>query len=293
MNLTALPEERLLEGPPPKRPAAVRRYALIVLLCFLAHALAIVLLVRYGGLGGGPAPAAEEIPVEIVMEPPPPKQPDPPAPKQEQPKDQMIFDEKEATDAPKASDQKAERDVRVEAPKSLDAKPAAQHAEPAQSSERSVAASAAEDSAQQQKDDRPDGEPLKAADKPRPEPETAKAEEVAPKPEKQQSEDQLAAALRYAPDGWGNAEARYFTAVFGRVAPHLNCEKVAAGRRHHQGEVVFGIDYGGALGGVKMIKSSGLPDLDASAISALRAAAPFPLPPTGGNIGISFKFCGD
>ena len=89
---------------------------------------------------------------------------------------------------------------------------------------------------------------MKTVDKPRPEPDQAKAEEVAPKPPKQPSEYPVAAALRYAPNGSGNAEARYFTLVFGLVVPHLNCDKVAAGRRHHQGEIVFGIDYGGALG---------------------------------------------
>ena len=144
MTLIALPEERLLEEPPPERPAAARTFALIVFFCFLAHALAIFLFGRYGG-EDGPAPAPEAIPVEIVMEPPPPPKPPPPPSKQEQPAKQMIFDEKEATDAPKASDQKAERDVRVEAPKSLDAKLAAQPAQRQQNSEKAVAASAAED----------------------------------------------------------------------------------------------------------------------------------------------------
>ena len=44
---------------------------------------------------------------------------------------------------------------------------------------------------------------------------------------------------------------------------------------------------------MKLTKSSGLTDLDAAAVAALHAAGPFPLPPTGGNIGMRFSFCGE
>jgi protein TonB len=292
MQLAPSPEERLFDEPPPKPKAVARRYALVVLLCFLAHATGIVLLGRYGGGFDGPPPVTEEIPVEVIVEqPPPPKQPDPPQAQKEQPKKQAVFDEKEATDAPKASEQKADRDVRVDAPQSDKAKPAPQQAKPEKSAEKSTVGKAAEEKAQQQKDDRPDGEPLKAAEKPSPEPEQTKAAEAAPEPVKQQtSEDILAAALRYAPAGGGNAEATYLSTVYGQVAAHLNLRKITGGRRFKPGEVGFYIDYGGAFAGGKVTKSSGLPDLDAAVLAAIRAAGPFPLPPTGTGLTLIFRF---
>jgi TonB family protein len=73
----------------------------------------------------------------------------------------------------------------------------------------------------------------------------------------------------------------------------MNLQKVAAGRPHHQGEVIFAIDFGGALVGAKITKSSGLADLDAAALAGVRAAAPFPLPPTGSGLNLVFRFKGD
>ena len=284
-------EERLYEQGPPERRAVARRYALVVLLCFLVHAGGIVLLGSYG-FGNDAPPPPEEIPVEIVVEQPqPPKPPDPPPSQQEQPKKQAIFDEKEATDAPKASEQRAERDVRVDAPQSDQAKPALRPAEPQKNAEKSLLGKEAEDTARQQKDDRQEGEPLKAAEKPTPEPEQAKAAEAAPEPSKQQTtEDILAAALRYAPAGGGNAEATYLSTLYGMVASRLNLHKIAAGRRFKPGEVSFYVDYGGAFAGGKVTKSSGLPDLDAAVLAAIRAAGPFPLPPTGSGLTLVFKY---
>ena len=99
--------------------------------------------------------------------------------------------------------------------------------------------------------------------------------------------------MKYSPVGGGNAETTYLSTVYGLVTPHMNLRKVAAGRRHHQGEVVFAIDFGGALVGAKVIKSSGLPDLDAAVLAAVRAAAPFPLPPTGSGLNLVFRYNGE
>jgi TonB family protein len=295
MQLAPLPADRLVERPPPESKAAARRFAVIVLLCFLAHALSIFV---FGRSGTESPPPPEEIDVEIVAEPPPPEEPKPaPSSKEqkEQPAQQATLDEKEATDAPRdVSKEKREKEVRVEAPPSEKPKPEPQTAEPAKNSEKPIAAKSAEESAQQPVDDHLEGEPLKAADKPRPEPaEQAKAEKAAPEPVKPKPEDVLAAALKYSPVGGGNAETTYLTTVYGLVIPHMNLRKVAAGRRHQQGELVFAIDYGGALMGAKITKSSGLADVDAAALAAVRAAAPFPLPPTGSGINLVFRFKGE
>jgi protein TonB len=293
MHLAPLPAERLVERPPPESKAGARRFALIVFFCFLAHAISIFLFGRFGT--ESPTPAPEEIFVEIVAEPPPSAQPAPAPPNKDQPAQQAALDEKEATDAPRdASKEKREKEVRVEAPPSEKPKPAPQTAEPARNSEKIIAAKSAEESAQQPKDDHLDGEPLKAADKPRPDPaEQTKAEKAAPEPVKPRPEDVLAAALKYSPVGGGNAETTYLTTVYGLVVPHMNLQKVAAGRRHHQGELVFAIDFGGALVGAKVTKSSGLADMDAAALAAVRSAAPFPLPPNGSGLSLVFRFKGE
>jgi protein TonB len=286
MQLAPLPSERLIERPPPESKAGAHRFALIVLFCFLAHALAIFLFGRSGI--ESPTPPPEEIAVEIVAEPPPSEEPKPAPADKEQPAQQASLDEKEATDAPRdVSKEKREKEVRAEAPPSEKPKP-----EP-QTAEKTVAAKSAEESAQQPKDDHLEGEPLKAADKPRPDPVEAKAEKAAPEPVKPKPEDVLAAALKYSPVGGGNAETTYLTTVYGLVVPHMNLRKVAAGRRHQQGELVFAIDFGGALLGAKITKSSGLADVDAAALAAVRASAPFPLPPTGSGINLVFKFKGE
>jgi TonB family protein len=292
MQLAPLPSERLIERPPPETKAAARRFALIVFFCFLAHAISIFLFGRFGM--ESPTPAPEEIAIEIVAEPPPSEEPAPAPSNKEQPAQQAALDEKEATEAPRASNEKAEKEVRVEAPPSAKPKPEPQTAEPARNSEKTIVAKSAEESAQQPEDDHVDGEPLKPADKPRPEPaEQTKAEKAAPEPVKPRPEDVLAAALKYSPVGGGNAETTYLSTVYGLVVPHMNLRKVAAGRRHHQGELVFAIDFGGALVGAKVTKSSGLADLDAAALAAVRATAPFPLPPTGNGLNLVFRFKGE
>ena len=113
--------------------------------CFLAHAISIFMFGRFG-METAP-PASEEIPIEIVAEPPPTEAPAP-APSnrtKEQPAQQAALDEKEATDAPRvASKEKIEKEVRVEAPRSAKPTPEPQTAEPARNSEKAIAAKSAE-----------------------------------------------------------------------------------------------------------------------------------------------------
>ena len=43
--------------------------------------------------------------------------------------------------------------------------------------------------------------------------------------------------------------------------------------------VAFSIDRGGHLTGVRILDSSGLPELDAAALNLIRSSQPFPAPP--------------
>lgn len=294
MQLAASTEQRLLERPPRPPAADRRRLGLIVLICLFAHVAVISLFVRFDR-PEHIVPTEEETAVEVIVEPPS-KAPDPePAKDREQPMKQAVLDEKEATDAPRDSEEKSEKDVRAEAPHAAQAAAKADPAETAQKPANPEQAIAAEKSAQQPKNDHAEREPRPEA------PEQTQAQKDAPSPEKPptpmapsvSSNDALAAALRYAPVGGGNAQATYLSTVYGLIARHLNLQKVIAGRPHAPGEILFAIDYGGAFVGAKVTKSSGLRDVDAAALAALRAAGPFPLPPTGAGLTLSFKFAGE
>jgi protein TonB len=302
MQLAASTEQRLLERPSRAPAADRRRLGLIVLACLVAHAAVISLFVRFDR-PAYLAPTAEETAVEVIVEPPseapaqePAKEPaQEPAKDREQPQKQPALDEKEATDAPRASEEKSEKDIRVEAPHAAQAAAKSDPVETMRKPVNAEQAKAAEPSAQLPKNEQADGQPRPEA------PERTQAQNDPPAPEKPPtpaapsdalSSDPVAAALRYAPVGGGNAEATYLSTVYGLIAPHLNLQKVIAGRPHQLGEIVFAIDYGGAFVGAKVIKSSGLRDVDAAALAAVRAAGPFPLPPTGGGLTLSLKFAG-
>jgi TonB family protein len=308
MNLVAPPEERLLE-PRPQMSAARRRFVVIVLFCFFLHALGIGLVARYGG-SGAPASEQQETPVEVVDEIPP-QQPRPPQPQSEQPPAQKTeWDEKEATDSPRAKNeekpQKEAQDKESHAPKA-EPTPAPAEMKPAKNpapAEKPTEANA-EEQAPLRKDDHADGEPLKAADQPKPDPAQTKAETAAQKPEPPQPAAKppatakvapdyaFAPASNYAPIAGGNAASTYLSIVYDMVHSHMSLPKVAAGRRHTMGEIEFYVDYGGGLLGAKVVKSTGLPDLDAAAMAAIRASAPFPLPPTGSGISLRMKYSGN
>ena len=60
--------------------------------------------------------------------------------------------------------------------------------------------------------------------------------------------------------------------------------------RNYQGRVVFGIVSDGRLIQEAIAIPSGMPELDAAAIAAVRRAAPYPPPPNGGPIYIRFDY---
>lgn len=310
MVLAAHPEERLLEAPQPSKPAAKHRFALILLICFLLHAIPISLFVTFDR-ADNPPPAEQEIPVEIIVEPPPLKKPDPPPVKSERKARQAALDEKEATDAPRASkDEKVQRESEDRAshapqvkpePAPADAKPAN---DPAPTSDKAIASKTTDNSAPKLKDDRADGEPVKAAELQRPE-DQRKAEQAAPQPEKHPTAEHdppatfaampdysFAPASRYTPVAGGHAASTYLSIVYGMVTSHMRLPKVPPGSAHGMGEIDFDVDYGGALFRARLVKTSGAPEIDAAALAAIRAAAPFPMPPTGSGLSLRFRYKG-
>ena len=79
--------------------------------------------------------------------------------------------------------------------------------------------------------------------------------------------------------------SNYVNTVFARINSNVKYP-ASARRRHVEGTVGYALTLSpaGALLNVKITKSSGDDDLDAAAIDAIRAAAPFgPLPDLGGT----------
>jgi protein TonB len=315
MVLAALPDERPIEGPRSSIRAARGRFAFLIALCFLLHAIPIAILGSMGG-SGDLSPDEQAIPVEMIAEPPPPPPaPEQPPPKSEEQAEKKPWDEKPATDAPrKANEEKVKRDDATDeashAPKltpdseSTTKKPASA---PSESAEKNVDAKAADASAPKLKEDRPDGEAVNAAEVEHPDaPEQTKAQQAAPQPSKQQTavqdpmsaftampEYSFATASKNTPIAGGKAATTYLTTVYGMLFAKMHMPPIRPGRAHTQGEIAFDIDFAGALIRARVIKSTGIPEVDAAALAAIRAAAPYPLPPTGNGLSLRLNFNGD
>ena len=75
-----------------------------------------------------------------------------------------------------------------------------------------------------------------------------------------------------------DADKQYFSTVQEMVSPHL---PTTAGSATKNGVIAFIIDANGKLTQCKLESSSGSPALDRAVMAAIRAAAPYPVPPNG------------
>ena len=310
MVLIAPPAERLIEGPQSATLADKLRFASLLALCGLSHAIPILLLIYFGS-AENLAVETQETPVEIIVEQPPETEQDQSDSKP--PANLTYLDEKPATDAPRApTDQEARADAPDQTQELPNAKPDSEPpatrpaVDPAMTPDTSVAAKADEELAPEPERDRPDAEPINASDLQREETKAGTStEKAAPQPETKPAprervatfvmmpEYKLASASRFTPVAGGQAEATYFSIIYGMVKPHLHVTADLINRAHSPVEISFFVDSGGRLREEHVVKTSGLPQLDLAALSALRAAAPFPATPTGGVLGLRFTYAGN
>ncbi|MGR3506773.1 MAG: TonB family protein [Paracoccaceae bacterium] len=89
-------------------------------------------------------------------------------------------------------------------------------------------------------------------------------------------------------DGGAAANASYGRAVLTQINRTRKKRAPSPGRT----VVGFSISEGGGLAAVRVIRSSGSPDLDQVALDHIRRAAPFPRPPAGAQRQFSFEFVG-
>jgi protein TonB len=316
----ALPEERIYLAPA-KRPGEARRRAIAVTVVLATYTLAGATLVYDGGFGQAPKPA-EEIPVEIIVEPPPPPPP-PPTPSPEAQAPHPPLDLSPAYDAPRAGTADTDN-----GDKEKDSKPPPAPAAEDKSAERASGAEAKAEAPKPEASATPEpapevqppapAPPLKlsegevpppapphpepqATPSPTPQPQTSQAPSPAPAaPAAGKSAPLFASvpdidfggAAMKAPVAGGNAGAGYYNILYGEIMPHFHPPRggrAALGRGY--GVVIFTLDAKGRLLNRYIAEESGLPELDRAAIDAIGAASPFSPPPPGiANRGIRFRY---
>jgi protein TonB len=311
VDFTAEPVERLL-GPEPVTPTPVERRGLAVALVAAAalHLLIPLSLLIYYALWPLSAPTAvQEIPVEVVVEQPPPK------PKQAEDKPKpppRPFDEKPAFDAPapetKERINRESPDKTTEAP-AAKAPPPATPGAPQKSETQAPTPAPAEEQKAQNAPSAHDLAPAPEGELPadiRPKPQNYTAEAAAPAapapPAKAPVGEPLPAIedlpqyrfareVEHSPVAGGNAESRYLTVVYGMIKAHLReTPELHVDSANKRGVVDFYVDEGGNLVGRKLISSSGSPNLDMAVMTAIAEAAPYPAPPSWRPLFLTYNF---
>lgn len=305
--------ERLFTLRTPPTVPGRRRFGALLVVCLLFHATGVALLVRENGFFPVVPSAAEEIPVEVVIEPPPDKA-EPPAPPQEPPpKVEHTLDEKPAFDAPRAAnDEKIEREApddvsrtpRVAPPTEAVAPRPAPETKP-DTPQEAASQAAPEPSAAAPAESKPDAEAIERAEVKRDKPQqddSHAATQAEPQKGAQSLADLLAnieplpdyqvgSAARPAPVAGGKAKTTYLSILYGLIMPHMHAPPRDSGSPSQaQGEIAFNIDGKGKLTYQQVVHSSGIQELDTAALWAIRQASPFPAPPGGLPLGLTFTY---
>jgi TonB family protein len=262
-------------------------------------------------------PTPQEIPIEIVVEPPQEKS-DPPPPPPPAPTTRPI-DEDPAFDAPRAANnEKIERDAPDQASKAPPAptpteNPGAGAAPGGETGPVRKGELQAADQAAEPVPDKPDAELVKKSELDRDKSEQQQASvDAEPEPQKMPSlvgqslpswssgqlptfetmpDVQLDSAAKTTPIDGGKAKTTYLTILYGLVMARMHLPpSVHANSAKLGGVLLFSVDGTGNLTQNQILRSSGSRDLDAAAVAAVNKAAPFPTPPQGAPIGLRFTY---
>jgi TonB family protein len=299
MVLRALSSDRLVELRHFADRADKRRFLAILVSCSILYATGISVLALWGGNRSLPPPP-DEISVDLVEPPVPEKaaEPDPPPP----PVAAQPFDEKPATDAPRAPDKDT-----VEKEASEQSTQAPDQGQPSPSARADASALSDPHSEQSQSkgpedvETRPDAVPLDMAGTPdaasvRQTPPLEPTPKSSPTPPKRMAafvtmpDYRLAPAAKFTPISGGKADATYLAILYGLLTARLQTPASAKAQANSSGEIFFNVDGGGNLIQQRVIHSSGSVALDAAAMSAIREASPFPKTPTGSPLGLRFTY---
>ncbi len=98
-------------------------------------------------------------------------------------------------------------------------------------------------------------------------------------------------AAKPSPVAGGSADTSYLTILYGIIMPHYRPPPQLRSRgRSNKGIITFYIDPRGNLIHQAMRQSSGLSELDAIALAAIKRAGPFPPPPTTLPVGVRWEY---
>jgi TonB family protein len=303
------PADRLFSLQPLRLAAAQRRFIAAFVFCLLVHAGAFYALLHEFGFVDPPA-QGQEIPVEVVIEPPPQKEPAAPAPEQKKPEISNSLDLKPAIDAPRAAnDEKIERTAPDDVSQAPRVEPSAGEsaAAPADkapsTAQEPVAQAKAEPAPPAPSTDKPDAEPVERAQtKPAiPSESTKSAAAKAQSDKEANSMAELLAGIKPLPDykignvarttpvAGGKAESTYLTILFGMIMPHMVVPPHLRDLRA-EGVITFDLDGGGNLTYQTVARSSGYEDFDEAALAAVRQGGPFPMTPNGLPVTLRFTY---
>jgi TonB family protein len=309
-NFTAEPVERLM-GPEAPTRAERRGLALALIAAAALHLLIPLSFFLYYRFWPAKMPTAvQEIPVEVVVEQPPPK----PKPPENQPKPPPQPDvEKPAYDAPAApTEEKVNRespDKTTQAKAAPEAPPPPNPGAPPKAESQAPAPEPADQPKAQTAPPAhdltpsPEGElPADANPKSEDNPTQAAAPAAPAAPAKAPVGEPIptiedlpqykfARAVAQSPVAGGSAESRYLTIVYGMIKAHLHespALRLDLANKH--GLVDFFVDEGGNLVNRKLVSSSGSPNFDMAVMTAIAEAAPYPAPPHWQPIYLSYNF---
>ncbi len=271
------------ETPPPRRRRG--RVALAMALSALLHAGGLALFL-FAPAPVNDEPEVLEIPVEMVEaanEPPPPvvpmteppPEPEPPLPEPAPEPDSPTVEA--AREAPPPEP--------VPEPPVAVVEPAPDSAPPPEPAVEFIPSPVVRPPGSEPKPDRPkrvepEPRPRRPSAERKPEPRPAPARPAVERPPPAQPAAPSPAAI----GAWKSA-------IAGRIAANRTYPESARARGAAGTTIVsLSIGPGGALAGASVTQSSGQPDLDAAAMSAVRRAAPFPPPPPGAPRGFSVPF---
>ncbi len=293
--------ERLLDAPRGDGLAARGRFLALLALALLVHAAILAAFLWRDRHTPLQVVRAEETPVEVVVEPPP--EPEPPKPPPQKPPEppKPKEDLRPALSAPRAPNEDTLKTERTQEKTSVPK--AAQPPSEGQPSPKAQAAAPAEAAPPQDKADtaakeedksKPDAEAL---DKAKPKvAKQAQTKAAKPAPKQKKAPDLMASLagssalpeLSFAKPTpkskvyGGTEDVRWMSTVEGMLEAKVG-QMPHTSHWQEGGQVLicFHVDVSGRVTVKEYCRKSGYPDVDALAMRALLAAAPFPPPPPG------------
>jgi periplasmic protein TonB len=258
-----------------------------------------------------PAPPIEEIPVEVLVEPPPqeqPPEPPQPAPQPGNPSPANPYDEAPAHDAPRAANnEKLDTDGPDNPAKAPTDEP---NESPSPNSDKDKAPAAANKSAPTPEQKSPDATAAKLAETTTngelnsAEPaENEKQTEAETKPDQSPANGNslplfasvpgldFGAMAKNTPIATGHAKVTYLSIVYGMVMAQMHYRHPGADRL--VGTIDFTLDSIGNVIRRSVSESSGSRAFDNAALEAVARASPFPRPPDGAPIALQFTYTTD